>query len=181
MIGGVHGIVESGRQQLGEGPTSDGQRLVRVRRSVPLHNVRRRLDHGHQRKQAPWFPHRRIACHFLELGVRAFDLDLFGKRLCRVPVGQGGVRDHHSIGQAGILRSKTHADNASPIMHDKVDVDEPQFVDEQRPHPLDVAVDGVVLEGGRFVRHAHTDKVGCDHSIAGCDEWSDLMPPQVRP
>ena len=130
VIGGVHGIVESGRQQLGEGPTSDGQRLVRVRRSVPLHNVRRRLDHGHQRKQAPWFPHRRIACHFLELGVRAFDLDLFGKRLCRVPVGQGGVGDHHSIGQAGILRSKTHADNASPIMHDKVDVDEPQFVDE---------------------------------------------------
>ena len=82
-----HGIVESGRQQLGEGPTSDGQRLVQVRRSVPLHNVRRRLDHGHQRKQAPWF-HTGASRAIFWNSAWAFDLDLFGKRLCGVPVGQ---------------------------------------------------------------------------------------------
>ena len=69
----------------------------------------------------------------------------------------------------------------TPIVHDEIELGELECIEQQRPHPFDVAFDSVVLERRRLVGHTHADQVGGDHAVTGSRRWSDLATPDPRP
>ncbi len=56
-----------------------------------------------------------------------------------------------------------------------------KLVDEQRPHPLDMAQNRVVGHLARLVRQAHADQVGGDDPVARGHRGGDLVAPDIRP
>ena len=100
----------------------------------------------HQWEQRPRFPFRCSASHLLKVGVRAGGVDVGGEWLGDVAPGQPCVGDDHSLDEIWLLGGEPHADDPAPVVQHEGALREHQLIDEQTPHPLDVALDRVVVE-----------------------------------
>ena len=74
----------------------------------------------------------------------------------RVAHRQEGVGRHHPGEAVGVLAHQPQADQATPVLAHQRDARQVEHVEQQRPHPLDVAGVGVVGRGPRACPSART-------------------------
>src|SRR5664280_2775651 len=95
--------------------------------------------------------------------------------------GEVGVGRYDPGEPVRVLGNQPQPDEAAPVLADQGHLGQLEVVEEEAPHPLHVAGEGVLGARCRFVRAAEAHEVGCDDPQTASGERRDHVTVEVAP